>query len=449
MAGTKKVVYAAMLVMLCLVVSACGSGGNGKNAGASSGGSASPSASGSTSPSQTKEAAPEQTKPGEKIKMTLMITSADNPASKEIEGVVAEHFKDKYDITFKPWDGNNAEKTIKTTIAANNPIDLTQYWPTQMETFVNADMALDLTPYLDANGGEWRNSFLDRVIESGTYNGKVYALPFSAVYPMLIANQDILDKAGVKLPDGPQSWDDFMAMLGRIQEKTGVWPIGINKDWAAWVPRNNLITIWPDDARMTAFATGKTPFTDPLVVEAFEASKELYDKYVYPGKGALTTTLDQVNIAFKQGKIAIKADVNTNAAQSIKDSGLTNISIGSWPTKGLNYVLGGSDGYFIPANAKHPEASIEIMKYLTSPEILQMRVDKGSPVTIKDVKSDDPNLALYSKDAGRIEPKEIINVAPQFMDIVNGKMPANYIFNGKSSLDELEKVRRQVAAGGQ
>lgn len=433
--------FAALAAALILIVSACGGGGNG-GGGEAAGNTAQNAGAAGGSDAEAAAAA----KPAEKIKMTLMITTADNEASKEIEAMVADHFADRYEITFKPWDIGNAEKTIKTTIASNEPIDLAQYWPTQMETFVNSDMALDLTPYLDENGGEWRSSFLDKVIESGTYDGKVYAVPYSAVYPMLVANQDILDQAGVTLPEGALTWDQFMDMCAQIKDKTGVWPIGINKEWAAWVPRNNLITIWPDETKMAAFAKGEVPFSDPLVVEAFEASKQLYDQYVYPGKGALSSTLDQINIAFKQGKIAIKADVNTLAANSAKESGLKNITIGSWPTKGLNYVLGGSDGYMIPANAKHPEASIAIMKYLTSTEVLQVRVDKGAPVTIKGIQSDDPNFALYSKDAGLIQPKEIINVSPQFMDIMNAKMPANYIFNGKASLDELEKIRQQESA---
>ncbi|MFC5403280.1 ABC transporter substrate-binding protein [Cohnella soli] len=416
-----------------MLLAACGNSNSGSNGSPSAG-----TETASSSPVQSNS-----TEPGEKIKLTLMIAPVDDPSGKKEEEMVAEHFKDKYDITFKPWDAN-AEKTLKTTIAANEPIDVAMYWPAAMETFVDSDMALDLTPYLDENGGEWRNTFVGNALNAGAYDGKVYAVPYAAVYPLLEVNKDITDKAGVTFPDGPLSWDDFMKALDTIQVKTGVTPLGLYKDWGPWVSRNNLITIWPDDAKRSEFASGKIPFTDPLVLKAFDASKELYDKYVYPGKGALSTTLEQVNVAFKAGKVAIKADVNILAAQSVKESGLKNIQIVSWPNMGLNYVLGGSNGYMVPANVPHPEASVEIIKYLTSVEVLQKRVDTGAPVTINGVQSDDPNFALYAKDIANIQPEEIIHLSPKISDILNTKMPANYIFSGKSSLDELEKLRTEA-----
>ncbi|MFD0711433.1 ABC transporter substrate-binding protein [Paenibacillus sp. GCM10027626] len=383
-------------------------------------------------------------KPGEKLKLTLMIAPVDDPSSKIEEEMVAEHFKDKYDITFKPWD-SNVEKTLKTTIAASEPIDVAMYWPGAMETFVDSDMALDLTPYLEADDGAWKNAFVGNALAAGTYGGKVYAVPYAAVYPLLEVNKDIADRAGVTFPDdGPLSWDDFMAALGTIKEKTGIVPFGLYKDWGPWVPRNNLITVWPDEQTRSDFAAGKIPFTDPLAVKAFEASKELYDKYAYPGKGALSTTLEQVNVAFKAGKIAVKANVNILAAQSVKESGLPNVQIVSWPNMGLNHVLGGSNGYMIPANVPHPEASVEIVKYLTSAEVLQKRVDTGAPVTVSGVRSDDPNFALYAKDIANIQTEEVMHLSTKITDILNAKMPANYIFNGKASLEELEKLRLEA-----
>ncbi|QTH40446.1 extracellular solute-binding protein [Cohnella sp. LGH] len=415
-----------------LIFTGCGKSGG-------EGASGQPSESASASATATESVG----KPGEKLKLTLMIAPVDDPSGKVEEQMVAEHFKDKYDITFKPWD-SNVEKTLKTTIAASEPIDVAMYWPGAMETFVDSDMALDLTPYLEADGGAWKMTFVGNALDAGTYGGKVYAVPYAAVYPLLEVNKDIADQAGVTFPDGPLSWDDFMQALETIKEKTGIVPLGLYKDWGPWVPRNNLMTVWPDEQTRSDFAAGKIPFTDPLAVKAFEASKELYDKYVYPGKGALSTTLEQVNVAFKAGKVAVKANVNILAAQSVKESGLANVQIVSWPNMGLNHVLGGSNGYMIPANVPHPEASIEIVKYLTSAEVLQKRVDTGAPVTVSGVKSDDPNFALYAKDIANIQTEEVMHLSTKMIDILNAKMPANYIFNGMASLEELEKLRLEA-----
>ena len=381
----------------------------------------------------------------EKIKMTIMIALADDKTANAVVKKVQEHFTDKYEIISKTREQNNAEKLIKTTVAAGEPIDLAMYWPNQMETFVDANMALDLTPYLAENNGAWKKHFTNNSLEIGTYHGKVYAVPYSSVYSLIEANKDLLDKAGVAIPNGSWTWDEFMKACAKIKAKTGVYPAGLSTSWACWSVRNGLLTVWPNKAKMQDFVAGKIPLSDPSVIKVLDNAKKLYDQHLYPGKGALMATLDQINVGFKQGKIAMKMDVNILSAQSIKESGLKHVAILSWPKMGpLDYVLGGCNGYMIPANALHPKDSIEILKYLTSPEIAQIQVDNGMPVTLTGVKSDDPNFALYSKDAQKVYPKEIMQLSPQMNDYIDKKMPANYIFSGKSALNELEMIRKEA-----
>jgi ABC-type glycerol-3-phosphate transport system substrate-binding protein len=416
----KRTVVLLLTICFALIVSACGSGAASTSDG-----------SGGTS--------------NDKPKLTLMISWPGDPNGKVEEELVAKQFGDKYDITFKPAD-NNLEKTIKTTIASGEPLDLVVYWPGEMATFVNANMALDLTPYLDENNGEWRNTFVDGVMSQGTYNGKVYAVSNTPAIPVLEVNKDILDQAGVTLSDHP-TWDEFKQALVTIKEKTGITPLGLPKDWASWSVRELLYSVWPDDAKLLEWSKGQIPFTDSHVVKVFDEVKDIYDKeLVYPGKGALTTTLDQVNVAFKTGKIAIKANVNFQSAQSIKDAGLNNVQILSWPHLGSRTkVMGATNGYMIPANVKHPEASVEILKFLTSAEVMQHRVDNGSPVTVKGVKSDDPNFAQYSKDIGNLyTEKEVQSLSTKLGDYMSNNMPANYIFDGMKSLEELDKLRLEA-----
>ncbi len=431
------------LLCLSLIVSACGSNSNsGSNAGQGTS-----SATNEATDSATSEAsasASPAAPSGEKTKLTIMITWPGDTNAAEEEKMVKEHFKDKYDISFKPVD-NNVEKTIKTTIAAGEPVDLAFYWPNSMSTFVNADMALDLTPYLDADP-DWKNSFIDGTLNMATYNNKIYALPNTPVYPLMIANKDLLDKAGVTLPDQP-TWDEFTQALATIKEKLGITPFG--NGWVSWSHRMLLQTIWPNEEKLKEFSEGKIPFTDPTVVKAFDEVKKIYDKeYVYPGKGALTVTSDQVLTAFKNQKVAIMAFINSLAEGAIKDSGIQNVQVLSWPDYGTGLKIGvGANGYMIPANVKHPEASVEILKYLTSPEVLQYRVDHGAPVSVKGVKPADPNsnVEQFARDAGNpIIANEIGALDPKLDDYYQNKMPANYIFDGASSLKELDKLRQEA-----
>ena len=70
------------------------------------------------------------------------------------------------------------------------------YWPNQMNSFTSVDLATDLTEYMD---DEWKAQFTDEsILEIGTYDGKLYNVPYSSVYPLIIANTDVTDAAGVR-----------------------------------------------------------------------------------------------------------------------------------------------------------------------------------------------------------------------------------------------------------
>lgn len=211
----------------------------------------------------------------------------------------------------------------------------------------------------------------------------------------------------------------------------------------------SLQTIWPNAEKYKEFATDKIPFTDPTIVKAFDEEKSLYDKeYVYPGKGALTVTGDQVMFAFKNQDVAILAYINFLADGAIKNSGVKNSQILSWPDHGTGLkVAPGANGYMIPANVKHPESSVEILKYLTSSEVLQYRVDHGAPVSVKGMKAADPNInvELYARDAGNpIIAKGVDTLDPKLGDYFINKLPANYIFKGKAALEEIDKLRQEA-----
>ena len=395
---------------------------------------------GCAAPTPTASATSTPTPPPEKIKLTVMFAWPSDSFAAEEEKMVAAKFKDKYDITFKPVE--NPEQTIKTTISSGEPLDLAFYWSDSMKTFVDAGMALDLTPYLDADGGAWKKTFLDGSLDTATIDGKIWAVPITPVYPMILANKDLLDQAGVTLSDRP-SWDEFMAACATIKSKLGIIPFG--NSWPSWIHRNNLQSVWPTDDQLKQWSAGQISFNDPLVKKALDGVKEMYDKeYCYPGSGALTVTLDQVVSAFKTKKIAMMAEVNFLAAGVVKDAGFTNIQVLSLPHIGpsVHQMAGGANGLMIPVNVKHPEASIEIAKYLTSVEVVQKRVDGGSPVAIKGVTSSDPAVIAYAKESGNgFGVNEILQLSPKLSEYLDQSMPANYIFDPAAALVDLEKLR--------
>lgn len=421
----KSSILLTLLICLSLVVSACGGGSDNSNANSGTG----------------------ETNTGsdEKIDLTLMFAWPDDEVAKKEEELIQEKFGDKYNITFKPVD-HDIERTIKTTISAGNPVDLAFHWMTDMETFVNADMALDLTPYLEENDDEWKNTFADGSLDQATYDGKTYAVPAVPVYPLILANEDLLDEAGVTISDQP-TWEEFTTALAEVKEELDITPFGIMEDWAEWLVVNGLFGIWETEEKALEWAQGEISFYDSNVVEVFDEVKKLYDnEYIYPGQGALTITQDEVINAFKAEEIVFMANINHTANDTVELSGLDNVQVISFPHMGpRTKVMGTANGYMIPANVKHPEASIEILKYLTSEEVLQHRADSGSPVSIKGVETDNPLVELYSKDAGNLYTlPQIKDLSSELENYLGNNMPANYIFDPEKTLEELEKLRLEA-----
>lgn len=430
-------VLASGLIATAMVLTACG-GSKGSTAQTTQ------AASETKAASSTQEAS----KPAEKISMVGIATSPDWKWADAYLKKLQEHFPE-YDFVFKSFDASNIDKTLKTMIAAGNPPDFSFYWPNYIANYVQGNMALDLTPYLAENNNEWANTFQDGTLDIGKVDGKIYDVPFRSVYPMLLVNKDVTEKAGVTIPDGSWTWEQFMEVNKAIKEKlggSGVFPFAVRYDWACWLVRNGMMSNWDTVEQSNDFAAGKISFLDPNVVKVFDDSKAVYDNnYAYPGKGAIAAKVDEIMAAFKAGKIAMVAEVNSMASADLKTLGLTNIQIASWPHIGAQDILiGGCDGWFIPANASHKEDSVKVLKYITSKECLQIVADDGSPVTIKGVTSADPNFSQYSKDTSKITRSEIVTLSSQIMDVITNKMPADYLNKGKASLENLESMRKQA-----
>jgi ABC-type glycerol-3-phosphate transport system substrate-binding protein len=379
--------------------------------------------------------------------MVLMIETPTIPLVKEkILPLLQLRFPD---ITFvsKIRDDQQVKNVIKSSFVTGDAVDIVAFWPHQMRYFIDDGMALDLTPYLEADP-DWWDSWLPGILEDGRFEGKQYALPYRISYPLFLVNRDIARQAELVLKD-QWTWDEFIQACEQIKTRCSdaVYPLGINAIWACWFIRNGLMQIWDTDNELEAFTRGEIPFTNPRIKQAFEKVKALYDnKYLYPGVGALTATYDQTFSAFARGKIAFLANVNGNAAaarNAIAPGGF-EVGVMSWPAMGKDYLLGGSDGYFIPSNTKHPEKAVEVLKYLTGSEILDLNAEEGRILTFKNIASSHPDYALYSRDAGKVRSREIVNFSAELNDYIIYNIPAYYILYGDKAVEELEVLRSTV-----
>ena len=297
-----------------------------------------------------------------------------------VAGFEAENPDVKVEIV--PIDYGNAAQIIKTGIASGDPVDVSFFWGTNMVTFTDNGMALDLTSYLTANDNEWKNTFVPAFIDGGLKDGKYYAISYQPVIETIFYNADLFADNNIKVPE---TWAEYMDACEQFKA-LGLYGIG---DWAG----NNhqllesAYQYMANDGTLEAATSGQLDFTTcEGLRKTLENWKFVYDSgYWYPGEGALTSTKEQTQAAWYQGQIATVYGPNSDIGAYQENCPFT-VGIMKHPLveEGGKYALNViTNALFIPTNAKHPEEAIRFMKYYTSDAGMTEVLNSGrAPSTI-------------------------------------------------------------------
>ena len=360
----KALVSLVVLSMVMSMFAGCGSG----------------SSSASTGGAPSSPTAAAETPEGKGI-TTIRFYGSDSEYNQNmVAGFQAENPDIKVEIV--PVDFNNAEQVIKTGIASNDPVDVSFFWGTIINAFSDVDMALDLTPYLTENNNEWLNTFVPTYIEGSNFGGKYYAIPYQPVIETIFYNKDLFKENGI---EPPKTWEELMVACETFKQK-GVFGFG------GWAQQSHQFLQFAyqymaNDGTLKAYTNGEGDFTKCEGLRKFLTDwKSVYDNgYLYPGEGALTSTRDQTQAAWYQGKIAMLFDAGSSSGDYQKNC---EFEVGILPfpyvQEGGKYALNTvTNALFIPANAKHPEEAIRFIKYYTSDAGIQQIINSGRlPSTI-------------------------------------------------------------------
>ena len=101
-------------------------------------------------------------------------------------------------------------------------------------------------------------------------------------------------------------------------------------------------------------------------------------------------------------------------------------------------MLGGCDGYFISSNTKNPEASINILKYLTSKEAFELQVDDGDVVPANVEEEPTRNLPTTRQGLSEGDHGDFCRDERLHRIIISVQ---NYFYDKEGTLEELESLR--------
>ncbi|MDY6867767.1 MAG: extracellular solute-binding protein, partial [Chloroflexota bacterium] len=121
---------------------------------------------------------------------------------------------------------NEAFKTKLTTVMqSGTPPDIFQSWGGgTMNEYAAAGLMKDITADLDANGGEWRDTFAPGALGVFSYQGKNYGVPWDMGMVGMWYNKALFAEAGIEAP--PTTWEELLEDVQTLKD-AGITPIAV------------------------------------------------------------------------------------------------------------------------------------------------------------------------------------------------------------------------------
>ena len=335
---------------------------------------------------------------------------------------MAAHPNVKINITILE---NEAFKTKLTTVmqGGTSP-DIFQSWGGGvMNDQVKAGMLQDITAYLDADNGAWRNTFAPGALAVYALNGKNYGVPWDMGMVGWWYNKDLFTKAGITQP--PTTWADLLTDVKALKT-AGITPISLGeKDtWTGMHIWSYLATRICGQAGFLAAANRTGSFTDPCFVQAGKDLQDLIALQPFQD-GFLGASHDVMQGTFGNGKAAMELSgqwaPGSEAGQAADKVGVAHLGFFNFPAVeggagDVTDVMGGGNGFAIGKNAS-PEA-IDFVKYLTAKEQAVRIASTGTG--IPPIKGGEAGLT----DANMIAVQKAFSAAKYFQLYYDQYMPS-------------------------
>jgi multiple sugar transport system substrate-binding protein/raffinose/stachyose/melibiose transport system substrate-binding protein len=259
---------------------------------------------------------------------------------------------------------------ILVQLAGGNPPDVHSNWAGARTAFQAQNGMLSPIDEMWA-ANDLDSQFPQGLIDSAaTYDGVKYLMPLGYHYAGMFYNPKVFEEAGVAIPT---TWDELKASCEAFTA-AGVTPIALGSlnKWPAqfWFDYLLLRTAGPE--YRASLMAGEASYTDPEVVRAMELWAEL------AAAGCFTADANAFDWTDAADQVA-----NGEAAMNLMGTWITGYWNGNGLTPGTDYdffefpvidegvttaVVGPVDGLVSATGAKNPEAAMQLLAALATPE---------------------------------------------------------------------------------
>lgn len=264
--------------------------------------------------------------------------------------------------------GDTYTKLALTTEAGNPPDVYMTYWTIGA---ASNGLAFDLTPFVEKEGKEWFESFVEAAWTFNEFGGKYYGVPYRVSPVSVILNKNMFEKANLDLPPNDWTWEDFFEtakLLTNLEE--GEYGYCISGSAESHGTDAQFYPFLFSAGGKMINADGLAGFNSPEGVEALEFMMELMEAgYVPPGTTSASNNTCVDLLASDKAAMWIDASMWLGFIRGPKPD--VNITLATMPSHNVSSTNNGGTGLGMASKTKHPEEAWKFLKFITSDEVMK------------------------------------------------------------------------------
>lgn len=364
-------------------------------------------------------------------KVTIEFFNQKREMQATLKKMIKKFEKEHPNIRVKETDVPSAGDVLKVRMLSGDAPDVINTYPQNLDYQTWAKVGY----FVDMTHKSYIKNIVNNYAEKFAINGKIYNAPLSANLYGFYYNATEFEKLGLKIP---QTWSELEHLVKEIKAK-GKTPFAIagTEPWTLNGYHNlSLATV-----------TGGFNQAENLIRYSPVNSISLNNKYIQAdiqrldllrGNGQKNwkgASYNDAVMAFTSGKALIMPQGSWALAVIKTQNPKFKIRTFAFPGNkpGQEMTVGSGDmALSISSRSKHKKAADEFLKFMCSPEAMQMYYDQdGSPCTIKGVKQKgiDSELGGLSKYA--FTKKHMVGLGQKWTtenDFFN--LTGNYVLTG-------------------
>jgi ABC-type glycerol-3-phosphate transport system substrate-binding protein len=296
------------------------------------------------------------------------------PAVADLKPLIAAFERENPGVTVDIFesDGTNAPSLL-TELQAGN-IDVVRDYRSTMYTMVRNGTFLPLDGVLESSDwGKVRQDYFTGSWEGLQVNGKQYAVPAGLDVYVAYVNLDAFTAAGVHPPTTAWTVNDLLVLASQVNQ-----PVGTPGETQGVVYGFGTYYRSADPIIFSYLHGGgivddfdhptKVLIADPKTVEATKWYADLILKYKVSPKAGIVSAYFRsggITTAENQGFCAMWFSTFSSRGGPIDTPWPFKWQMLPLPLDSQAMSLGDVDGYYIPANSKHQQEALKLIRYLS------------------------------------------------------------------------------------